>query len=230
MQSRYQSIRSIRMCGQQMMMVIMMGSTAYMSGCGHDVLATGVLVNSSGMEMVKLSTGYYVSKYETRQREYEVIMGHNPSSYKQPDCPVGNITVAGAREFCRTLTERERAAGTLPVGYAYRLPTYEEWLQYVADAPLAGSVTPEGGKGGSQLAGPLIVGSGERNRLGLYDLRGNVAEYTADVSPSGAAVTVGAFWNEHRKDFLRVRSKSWFENAGGHSMDRGFRCILAPEE
>lgn len=32
-----------------------------------------------------------------------------------------------AISFCRKLTERERSAGRLPVGYEYRLPTEAEW-------------------------------------------------------------------------------------------------------
>ncbi len=45
--------------------------------------------NSIGMEMIKLTTGYYVSKYETRQREFEKIMGYNTSWFRGPNRPSG---------------------------------------------------------------------------------------------------------------------------------------------
>ena len=41
--------------------------------------------------------------------------------------PVENVTWFDATNYCALLTERERLAGRLPVGYAYRLPTEAQW-------------------------------------------------------------------------------------------------------
>ena len=41
--------------------------------------------------------------------------------------PVYNVNWHEAVEFCRRLTQRERAAGRVPDGYEYRLPTEAEW-------------------------------------------------------------------------------------------------------
>lgn len=43
------------------------------------------------------------------------------------DLPVLFVGWADAADFCRRLTAREREAGRLPAGYAYRLPTEAEW-------------------------------------------------------------------------------------------------------
>ena len=43
------------------------------------------------------------------------------------DVPVYNVSWSEATEFCRRLTQRERAAGRIPDGYEYRLPTEAEW-------------------------------------------------------------------------------------------------------
>ena len=43
------------------------------------------------------------------------------------DVPVYNVTWNEANEFCRRLTQRERAKGRVPDGYEYRLPTEAEW-------------------------------------------------------------------------------------------------------
>ena len=43
------------------------------------------------------------------------------------DVPMYLINWYQAVEFCHRLTERERAAGRLPAGYEYRLPTAAEW-------------------------------------------------------------------------------------------------------
>jgi formylglycine-generating enzyme required for sulfatase activity len=41
--------------------------------------------------------------------------------------PVYNVNWHEAVEFCRRLTQRERAEGRIPDGYEYRLPTEAEW-------------------------------------------------------------------------------------------------------
>ena len=43
------------------------------------------------------------------------------------DVPVYNVSWNEAVEFCRRLTQRERAEGRIPDGYEYRLPTEAEW-------------------------------------------------------------------------------------------------------
>jgi formylglycine-generating enzyme required for sulfatase activity len=43
------------------------------------------------------------------------------------DAPMYWVSWEEAVEFCRRLTQRERAAGRLPAGYVYRLPTEAEW-------------------------------------------------------------------------------------------------------
>ena len=43
------------------------------------------------------------------------------------DVPVYNVSWNEAVEFCRRLTRQERAAGRIPDGYEYRLPTEAEW-------------------------------------------------------------------------------------------------------
>ena len=102
----------------------------------------GEFRNSVGMTMVKLSTGYYVSRYETQQREFEIVMGYNPSKHLGSCHPVETITSDEAEEFCRRLTELERKKGTLPEGFAYDLPTFSQWMEYVADARLDNAIVP----------------------------------------------------------------------------------------
>lgn len=201
-------------------------------GCSNSVhpLPERAHVNSIGMELVALSTGYWVSRYETTQAQYDQVMGAPATPRVCATCPVGNVTGDEALEFCRRLTELERRRGTLPAGYSYRLPTYVQYLQYVADAGLPGSVTPVGGRGGTQLEGPLPVGSGEVNRLGLYDLRGNVAEYLSEPYKTGSLAIVGAWWNEHRKDFLAVRNRAGFMHKDEKGPNTGFRCVLVRVE
>ena len=77
---------------------------------------------------VTLSQGFWMSKYETTQEEYQAVMGKNPSKFMGDlTRPVEQVVWAEATNYCGKLTERERVAGRLPVGYVYRLPTEAEW-------------------------------------------------------------------------------------------------------
>ncbi len=190
--------------------------------------------NGIGMEMVKLSTGYYVSKYETRQSEFEKIMSYNPSHFKSPDRPVENLTADEALEFCSKLTIYEKEKGFLPDGYVYSLPTYKQWFEYIADAGLEGSITghryPDDIWHGTQP-----VGSGEVNRLGIFDLRGNVCEYSIDLFSQdtklqrGTQLILGADYGSFRKEYLMIENKSGYLNRSDKSRATGFRCVLVEQ-
>jgi formylglycine-generating enzyme required for sulfatase activity len=77
---------------------------------------------------VTISKGFWLGKYEVTQREYLDVMGSNPAYFKGDlDRPVEQVNWYEAVEYCNRLTARERAAGRLPAGYEYRLPTEAQW-------------------------------------------------------------------------------------------------------
>lgn len=76
---------------------------------------------------------FYIGKYEVTQKEYQEIMGENPSNFKGDNLPVESVTWYKALEFCNRLSERN---GLTPVytidgenvswnksSNGYRLPT-----------------------------------------------------------------------------------------------------------
>ena len=72
---------------------------------------------------VTLTQGYWLGKYEVTQAQYEAVMGTNPSRNKGADLPVEFVSWFAAKMFCDKLTDLERAAGRLPEGYEYTLPS-----------------------------------------------------------------------------------------------------------
>jgi formylglycine-generating enzyme required for sulfatase activity len=147
---------------------------------------------------VTISQPFYYGIYPVTQREYETVMGENPSHFGEtngggPDHPVEMVSWAQAKEFCWNLSSRPEEAGA---GRVYRLPSEAEW-EY---ACRAGTTTPfwwgnsatsldanfdgrnpyNDGTPSGFLERTAAVGSYRPNPFGLYDVHGNVWEWCAD--------------------------------------------------
>jgi len=101
--------------------------------------ATGAIVfgkaweNSLGMKLVPLGRAMLAAT-ETRRKDFaEFARSSNQPVTpgrdldKAPDLPVTNVSRSEAEQFCRWLTDRERAKGLLEPDQEYRLPTDDEW-------------------------------------------------------------------------------------------------------
>ena len=169
---------------------------------------------------VTLSQPFMLGVHEVTQKQYEQVMGSNPSGFKNPQNPVEWVSWEDAMEFCRKLSalSEERAAGRV-----YRLPTEAQW-EY---ACRAGTTTEYGfGDDASGLdkyawyadnsGSPTHpegqthpVGQKRPNAWGLYDMHGNVQEWCADRHgdyPSGSVTDpIGAQSGTNRT----IRGGSW---------------------
>ncbi len=152
--------------------------------------------NEGPQTQVTLTRDFFVGATDVTQGQYEAIMGTNPSFFKAAgrDAPVESVTWDDAIAFCQKLTERERAAGRLPEGCAFTLPTEAQW-EYACRAgttgPFAGDLDAMAwyNKNSGRTTHP--VGQKQPNAWGLYDMHGNVWEWVLDWygDYSGGAVT-----------------------------------------
>ncbi|HEX8916356.1 MAG TPA: formylglycine-generating enzyme family protein, partial [Humisphaera sp.] len=141
-----------------------------------------------GSHRVTLTRPFYLATTKVSQRQWERVMGANPSHFRGPDLPVDQATWEEAAEFCRRLGAAE--------GRAYRLPTEAEW-EYAARA---GTTTPFGvgatigsetanfdarvqsalSVGGEYRARTTPVAAFAQNAWGLRDMQGNLCEWCSD--------------------------------------------------
>lgn len=154
----------------------------------------GRFKNEGPQMQVMLTNGGWLGKAVVTQSQWVALMGGDPPGAKSAELPVDHVSWDDAMEFCRKLTERERAAGRLPEGYAYTLPTEAEW-EY---ACRAGSTGPYAGDGklddmgwyaGNSGGAMHPVGRKQANAWGFRDMHGNAWEWCRDrfgTYPGGA--------------------------------------------
>jgi formylglycine-generating enzyme required for sulfatase activity len=132
----------------------------------------------------------WMAEREITQAQYTALMTNNPSWSPGDDLPVDGVTWDEANEFCRRLTARESAAGRLPRGYAYRLPTEAEWESAARGSGVDYNGYPLSSTGWIPQQNAWYaanssfqthpVGSKLPNSWGLFDMEGNVAEWCSD--------------------------------------------------
>ena len=188
--------------------------------------------------MVTLSKGFYLQTTEVTQRQWEAVMGTNPSQIKGPDRPVETVSWEDAQEFLKKLNAKEKDS-------RYGLPSEAEW----ECACRAGGQEPDEaanldevawwGKNSSGATHP--VGQKQPNAWGLFDMRGNVMEWVEDwydgggyaksrqIDPrgpdsGGLRVLRGGSWDYDNTDSFRCACRHYDLRPRYRINYHGFRC------
>ncbi len=162
-----------------------------------------------------------MGRYEVTQRQWETVMGSNPSGFKDClDCPVEQVSWNDVQGYLRKLNQQ--------AGKSYRLPTEAEW-EYACRGGVAGQIYC-GGDSPDRLAwytgnsGDKThpVGQKAANGFGLYDMSGNVLEWTCSVYDEDYGGAEKECTKNSAGGFLSVRGGSWNINLGRlRSANRG---------
>ena len=200
---------------------------------------------------VQITRPFYLGAHEVTQREYEQVLGENPSRFKDPKNPVDRVSWHNAVAFCKRLSQSD--------GVMHRLPTEAEW-EY---ACRAGSRTPfhtgetvatdqanydgddvyGNGRKGIDRKKTTPVGSFAANAFGVCDMHGNVWEWCQslyrpypyrsddgreDPGAEGRRVLRGGSWYNRPKN-VRSSNRDDDDPAKTHRIS-GFRvCAICPE-
>jgi formylglycine-generating enzyme required for sulfatase activity len=163
---------------------------------------------------VKITYAFEIAKTEVTQGQWKAVMGDNPSHFNKcgDDCPVEQVSYEDAISFIKQLNQR--------TGKQYRLPSEAEW-EY---ACLGGSedkycggddIVKVGWHKGNSGGKPNSVGRKKSNMYGLYDMSGNVWEWTQDCwneNHIGAPVDGSARATGDCSKRV-IRGVSWFDDA-----------------
>ena len=200
---------------------------------------------------VNLTEPFYLQTTEVTQRQWQALMGENPSVHKRcgDSCPVEQISWEDAQRFIQKLNRKE---GT----DKYRLPTEAEW-EYACRASsttalpngdiielecgLDPNLDPSGWYCGNSQDMIKPVAGKKPNAWGLYDMLGNVQEWCQDwfggypddevVDPEGPKegtyrVMRGGVWYSPARD---VRCASRFGSPPHYRFQHiGFRIGKTP--
>ena len=157
---------------------------------------------------------FLMGKYPITQRQYQAVMGQNPSHFKGENHPVEKVNWHEARSFCQKLSELLGQQIDLPSEtqweWAARGATQSQGFEYAGSNNLD-EVGWYNRNSGNQTH---PVGQKRANELGLYDMSGNVWEWckdswggdVKDLPVDGSPLMKGSF--------RLLRGGSWGNNAG----------------
>lgn len=213
---------------------------------------------------VTITRGFWMGRCEVTQGEYLALLKNNPSFFTTNDLkgdpiapdlnrPVESVSWFDATNYCRALTQRERAAGRIARNSVYRLPTEAEW-EYACRGWTSSRFSFGEDPGytnlgdyawfeGNSSRTTHPVGQKLPNPWGLHDVHGNVWEWCLDwfseslpggiaIDPQGPVfgyyrVIRGGIW-----DFSAACCRSAYRNnraPEGRYLHIGFRIVLAPD-
>ena len=179
----------------------------------------------SPVHRVSIKKPFYLGRYPVTQKQWQKVVGNNPSYFKGEKNPVENISWVESRAFLRKLNTLEKANEN---NYLYRLPTEAEW-EYVARAGMTTSyffgddetkLTENAWFLKNSGLETHSVGLKKPNPWGLYDMYGNVGEWVQDeyhINYKGAPADDRAWESLFPSVSIPVRIRrggGWNGNAG----------------
>jgi len=209
---------------------------SFLMGCnprerGHDS-------DERPQHRVTITRPFYLGITPVTQQQWTAVMKSNPSRFRSPQNPVDQVLFADCESFCERLSKQ--------VGCTVRLPSEAEW-EYACRAGTTWACP----LGQNQAAiSKMACCDCERtqpvalllpNPFGLYDMLGNVWEWTTDTYPNyTAAEQVDPNLIDHSNTEIRTARGGSYSNppqvcrsatrigfmTGGRNDFIGFRVVI----
>ena len=174
---------------------VMVSPGEFQMGCSEGAKPNECSKDEKPRHRVQITKAFEIGKTEVTGKQWQAVMGSDPSAFKGESLPVEQVTFPQVQEFLSKMNARND-------GFLYRLPTEAEW-EYAARAgttdQYAGSLhdmawyndgqAAARGSGAFQNENSPVglleavthsVATKSPNAWGIYDMRGNVAEWVQD--------------------------------------------------
>lgn len=195
-------------------------------------------VQSIATNMVAIpGKSYLMCKFEVTKSQWESVMGFATSwemRWDKSDCAAREISWEDCQAFIRRIND---LPSTKKVGLVFRLPTTEEW-QYAGRAGSTKDHVPMLLADGTELTSKTLgrvacldhfkekkPGTREPNAFGLYDMLGNVSEWTQSANGENFDCLGGSVdrWSEVMASFSLHARRRPSESPTTRGQNTGFR-------
>ncbi len=223
-----------RTCTSSMLNVSESGYMAIPSEASHNNWRSGLYVKASGVEFKMIpvagySGGFFLmAETETTEALYNSVNGTASTS----QLPIDAVSYSSVNSFIEKLNNETKLN--------FSLPSAEQW-QYAAKG---GNKTQDYTYAGSNTLGDVAwysancsakqkVKTKAPNELGIYDMSGNVAEYTTTLYNSSYYASFKRYGGCYSDNTNAISSTSFVytntDNKGSYYYGTGFRLILTCE-
>ena len=235
--------KTLTLPGGATMEMIYVGPGEFMMGSNND---------DSGekpVHRVRLTKGYWLGKFEVTQKQWQSVMGKNPSKFSGDNKPVECVSWNDCQKFIGKIqSEVMRQFGN----YKASLPTEAQW-EFACRAGMtgdyAGNLDTMAWYGEHWYTGGSThpVGTKNANAWGFYDMHGNVCEWCQDrydrdyyskspvndpcnTAAGGLRVMRGGAWDKEARH-CRSAQRYWISPHFAYD-SYGFRlcCSAGPRE
>lgn len=133
-----------------------------------------------------IARSFYIGETEVTQALWKAVMNNNPSSIQGDNLPVTNVNWENCKEFINKLNQK--------IGANFEFPTMAQWQFAAKGGNLSKNYTYSGSNNVGEVAWynnnassqPHAVKQKLPNEIGLYDMSGNVSEWTSTKYSSGS--------------------------------------------
>lgn len=187
------------------------------------------------LHKVTIEHDFYLAKYPITQAQWQSIMGNNPSQFRGDRHPVERVSWLDVQQFIEKLSTLSKQT--------FRLPTEAEWEYACRAGTTTAFYTGDNldlnqANFANQIGKTSPIGLYPANPWGLYDMIGNVLEWTgseydehyqgletktAQKGASSWRVVRGGLWNSEARNLRSANRHSYTADFRYSSI--GFRLV-----